>query len=110
MTTQLPTSTVNKPSSVKRGGLVAGIGAGAVMLACAAACAIPLVAAAGVAAGGGAIVLGAWPVALGVLLLTGALTAGLLWYRKSKRARVAATGTEGDPDGASCACGANCGC
>ena len=108
MTTQLPTPILSAPSKSKRPGLLAGLGAGAVMLACAAACAIPLVAAAGVAAGGGAIVAGAWPIAIGVLLFTGALTAGLLWYRKSKRDRAAAIGTNGD--GASCGCGENCGC
>ena len=108
MTTQLPTPVLNTPSKAKRTGLVAGLGAGAVMLACAAACAIPLVAAAGVAAGGGAIIAGAWPVAIGLLLVTGALTVGLLWYRQNKRAKAAATATDGD--GATCGCGGNCGC
>lgn len=106
MTTQLPTPVLTPSGTAKRGGLIAGLGAGAVMLACAAACAIPVVAAAGVATGGGALIAGAWPVALGVLLLTGAVTAGLLWYRASRRNR-AATAT--DPD-AACACGGNCGC
>lgn len=108
MTTQLPTPVLATSSKVKRGGLVAGLGAGAVMLACAAACAIPLVAAAGVAAGGGAIIAGAWPIAIGLLLFTGALTVGLLWYRKNKRAKAAAAATAGD--GATCGCGGNCGC
>ena len=108
MTTQLPTPVHSSTAkSVKRGGLVAGIGAGALVLACAAACAIPLVAAAGVAVGGGAILAGAWPVAFGILLLTAAVTFGLLWYRKQRRARAAAS-TDGS--GASCACGGDCGC
>jgi hypothetical protein len=101
MTTQLPTPTVTT-SKAEKGGLVAGIGAAAVVLACAAACAIPLFAAVGVAGGGAALIAGAWPVAVGLLLLTAAGVAGLLWYRKSKRARAA--------EAASCACGGACGC
>lgn len=108
MTTQFPTPVFTTSSKVKRGGLIAGLGAGAVMLACAAACAIPLVAAAGVAVGGGAIIAGAWPVAIGLLLLTGALTVGLLWYRKNRRAKAAAATTAGD--GTACGCGGDCGC
>lgn len=101
MTRQLPTPTVTA-SKAKKGGLVAGIGAGAVMLACAAACAIPLFAALGVAGGGAALIAGAWPIAVGLLLLTAAGVVGLLWYRKSKRARAT--------EAASCACGGACGC
>jgi len=108
MTTQLSTPALDQPSKGKRRGILAGVGVGAVMLACAAACAIPLIAAAGVAAGGGAIIAGEWPIAIGLLLITGAVTAGLLWYRKNKRARALAAGTDGD--GASCGCGGNCGC
>ena len=108
MTTQLPTPVHSSATkNVKRGGLVAGIGAGALVLACAAACAIPLIAAAGVAAGGGAILAGAWPVAIGILLLTAAATVGLLWYRKQRRARAAVSTMGSD---ASCACGGDCGC
>ncbi len=83
-----------------RKGALAGIG---VVLACAIACSIPLIAAGGLVAGIGAFLTGGEAVALGVVAVVGALVTTAIWVRRRRAAAVAAA------EGASaCGCGGAC--
>ena len=87
-------------SPTARKGALAGIG---VVIACAIACSIPLIAAGGVVAGIGAFLAGGGAVALGIVAVVGAVVTAAVWVRRRRTAAVAAA------DGASaCGCGGAC--
>ncbi len=71
----------------------------AVVVACAVACSLPLIAAGGLAAGVGAFLAGSEAVALGVVLLVAAVVSGAIWWRRRRAAAAAADG---------CGCGGGC--
>lgn len=85
--------------TAKRGAL-AGIG---VVIACAVACSVPLIAAGGLVAGAGAILAGGEAVALGVVAVVGAVVAGAIWVRRRRAAAAAAA-----ESASACGCGGAC--
>lgn len=86
------------PSGVTRKGVLAGIG---IAVVCAVACALPLVVAGGLVAGIGAFLAGGEALALGVVVVVGALVTAAIWMRR----RRAATATGCDTG---CGCGGGC--
>lgn len=91
-----PTGTTGRAN---RTGVLAGIG---IAMACAVACALPLIAAGGLVAGVGAFLTGGEGIALGVVALVTALVAGALWVRRRRATAASRVGQTG--------CDTSCGC
>jgi hypothetical protein len=100
--TPKPSTESGEPTArpVRRAARTGGLGAAALVVACAAVCALPFLVAAGAAVGAGLLASGAWLIGVGFLALTLA-GGGFLWLRGRRTATAGAAG---------CGCGGACAC
>lgn len=97
-----------RTSPTRRRGVLAGAG---IVLACAVACSLPLIAAGGFAAGAGALVMGGEAVVLGVVALLTAVVASGMWLRRRRQPGLGGLASAGAPepeDAGGCGCGGSC--